>query len=110
MKLDPVTLATPFFILAVILEIVLARLGKAKANYDWRDARTSLLMGLGSTVAGALTGGLAIAATLWVYQFHLFAIPLKAWWAWVLIFFLEDLCYYVFTASATSGGSGGPLM
>jgi hypothetical protein len=64
MKLDPVTLATPVFIVAVILEIVLARLGKAKAHYEWRDARTSLLMGLGSTVAGVLTGGLAAAATL----------------------------------------------
>jgi sterol desaturase/sphingolipid hydroxylase (fatty acid hydroxylase superfamily) len=96
MKLDPVTLATPFFIVAVILEIVLARLGKAKAHYEWRDARTSLLMGLGSTVAGVLTGGLAAGATLWVYRFHLFHIQMTAWWAWVLIFFLEDLCYYTF--------------
>jgi sterol desaturase/sphingolipid hydroxylase (fatty acid hydroxylase superfamily) len=95
-KFDPVTLATPVFIIAVILEIVLARFGKAKAHYDWRDARTSLLMGLGSTVAGVLTGGLAIAATLWVYQFRIFDISLKAWWGWVLIFFLEDFCYYVF--------------
>ena len=46
MKLDPVTMATPFFIIAVILEIVLARFGKVKASYDWRDVRTSLLMGL----------------------------------------------------------------
>jgi sterol desaturase/sphingolipid hydroxylase (fatty acid hydroxylase superfamily) len=96
MSLDPVTLATPFFILAIVGELVLARLGKAKAYYDWRDACTSLLMGLGSTVAGVLTGGLAVAATLYVYRFHLFPIPMTAWWAWVLIFFLEDLCYYWF--------------
>ena len=31
---DPVTLATPFFVLAVVLEITLARFGKAKANYE----------------------------------------------------------------------------
>ena len=29
---DPVALATPFFILSIIGEIVLARLGKAKAS------------------------------------------------------------------------------
>ena len=28
-EFDPVTLATPFFILSIILEIVLARMGKA---------------------------------------------------------------------------------
>ena len=96
MNFDPVTLATPFFILAVILEMVLARFGRVKANYEWRDARTSLLMGLGSTIAGVLTGGLAAAAILWVYKFHIFNIGMKDWRAWVAIFFLEDLAYYVF--------------
>ena len=31
---DPVQLAIPFFVLAVILEIVLARMGKANARYE----------------------------------------------------------------------------
>ena len=51
---DPVTLATPFFILAVILEIVLSKLGKATAYYEPRDTAVSLSLGLGSTVAGVL--------------------------------------------------------
>ena len=34
---DPVTLATPFFILTVVLEIVLARFRVVKANYEAKD-------------------------------------------------------------------------
>jgi sterol desaturase/sphingolipid hydroxylase (fatty acid hydroxylase superfamily) len=93
---DPVTLAVPLFILTIVLEIVLARFGKLKANYEPKDTATSLLMGLGSTMAGVVTGGIVLAATIWVYQYRIFTIPMTAWWAWVLIFFLEDLAYYGF--------------
>ncbi len=62
--LDPVTLATPFFILAIVLEIVLARLGRAKARYEPKDTLVSLAMGLGSTVAGLATAGLVFATSL----------------------------------------------
>ena len=93
---DVVALAVPFFVLAIILEIGLARLGKARANYEVRDTAASLSMGLGSQIAGLLTGGAAIAATIWVYQHRIFDIPMTAIWAWVAIFLLEDLTYYVF--------------
>ena len=96
MTLDPVTLATPFFILAIVGEIALARLGRSEARYERRDTLTSLSLGLGSTVAGLLTGGLAAAATIWIYRFHAFDIRMTQWWAWVLLFFGEDLAYYVF--------------
>lgn len=96
MKFDPVTLATPFFILAVILEIALGRAKRAKANYEARDTAASLLMGLGSTAAGLLTGGVVAVATLYVYQHRLFDIPMTAIWAWVVLFLAEDLTYYWF--------------
>jgi sterol desaturase/sphingolipid hydroxylase (fatty acid hydroxylase superfamily) len=95
-KLDPVTLATPLFIATVIGEIVLARLNKVDARYETKDTAVSLVMGLGSTVAGVFTGGLVVAASLWVYQHRLFTIPMGAIWAWVAIFFLEDATYYWF--------------
>lgn len=95
-SLDPVTLATPLFIAAVILEIVLARLGKARARYEARDTATSLFMGLGRNVAAVATGGIVAASTLWVHQHRLFTIPASAAWAWVAIFFLDDLTYYGF--------------
>ena len=93
---DPVTLAVPLFILTIVLEIVLARFGKVKAVYEPKDTAMSLLMGLGSSVAGLLTGGLILAVTIWVYQYRVFTIPMTAWWAWVLLLFAEDLAYYGF--------------
>lgn len=93
---DPVTLATPVFILTIVLEILLARLNLVKARYEARDTAASLVMGLGSTLAGLLIGGVTVAASLWVYQHRLFTIPMTAVWAWVAIFLLEDLTYYWF--------------
>jgi sterol desaturase/sphingolipid hydroxylase (fatty acid hydroxylase superfamily) len=93
---DPVTLATPFFILTVILEIVLARMGKLEARYEAKDTAVSLGMGLGSTLAGVLTAGVSFAAAVWVYQHRLFNIPMSAVWAWVVVFLLEDVTYYWF--------------
>ena len=93
---DPVTLATPFFILAVILEIVLSKLGKATAYYEPRDTAVSLSLGLGSTVAGVLLASVIFAATVWVWEHRVFTIPMTAWWAWALIFLLEDFTYYWF--------------
>ncbi|MEW5687043.1 MAG: sterol desaturase family protein [Pseudomonadota bacterium] len=93
---DPVTLAIPFFVLAIILEVLLARFRKAEAHYETRDTAVSLTMGLGSTMSGLITGGLVFAATVWVYEHRLFTIPMTAVWAWVAIFLLEDLTYYWF--------------
>ncbi|WP_374570038.1 sterol desaturase family protein [Phenylobacterium sp.] len=94
--IDPVTLATPFFIIAIILEVLAGRMGKAKAAYEAKDTLTSLIMGLGSTVAGILFAGTIAAASLWIYQHRLFDIPMTAVWAWVAVFLLEDLTYYWF--------------
>nr|MEA2797977.1 hypothetical protein [Phenylobacterium sp.] len=93
---DPVTLATPFFILTVILEILLARLNKVDARYEAKDTAVSLTLGLGSTIAGVMIAGVTFAATLWVWQHRLFTLPMNAVWAWVAVFLLEDLTYYVF--------------
>ncbi|HVI33044.1 sterol desaturase family protein [Phenylobacterium sp.] len=95
-EFDPVTLATPIFILTIVLEIVLARLGKVRAHYEWKDTAVSLGMGLGSTVAGVITGGLVFAASLWAYEHRVFTVPFTAVWAWVALFLLEDLTYYWF--------------
>ena len=93
---DVVTLAVPAFVVLVVLEIVLGRLRLIRASYEPKDTAVSLGMGLGSTVAGAVTAGLVAAATVWVWRHRLFDIPMSAWWAWVAIFFLEDLTYYWF--------------
>ncbi len=94
--LDPVTLATPLFIIAMIAEILLARFGRARARYEPRDTATSLLMGLGRNVSAIATAGLVAAASLFVYRHRLTTIPTGAVWAWAALFLLEDLTYYGF--------------
>jgi sterol desaturase/sphingolipid hydroxylase (fatty acid hydroxylase superfamily) len=89
---DPVDWAVPGFILLVVIEMLWAR-RQAPDSYEPRDTLTSLAMGLGSTVSGALQAGLLLAGFLWVYQFRLFTIG-WTWWAFAICFVLDDLAYY----------------
>jgi sterol desaturase/sphingolipid hydroxylase (fatty acid hydroxylase superfamily) len=95
---SPVDLAIPGFILLIILEMLWAR-KNAPEKYEARDTLTSLALGTGSTVAGALTGGVVSVAALWLYDHRLFDIG-WVWWAWPLCFILDDLGYYWFHRSA----------
>jgi sterol desaturase/sphingolipid hydroxylase (fatty acid hydroxylase superfamily) len=89
---DPVAIAIPVFVLSIIVELVAVRLGW-RGDYDWRDTGTSLTMGLGNTIVGALLAGTAAAIATWAYQFRLFDIPL-GWASFALCFVLDDLAYY----------------
>jgi sterol desaturase/sphingolipid hydroxylase (fatty acid hydroxylase superfamily) len=92
---DPVTLAVPLFVAVMLAEIVACRV-RARADtagYEPRDTLTSLLLGLGSTIAGVLFGGLALALFAWAQPYRLLDIG-YAWWAWLAAFVLDDLAYY----------------
>ncbi|MCI3134940.1 sterol desaturase family protein [Phenylobacterium aquaticum] len=93
---DPVALAVPFFVLAILLEILLAKARVAHAYYETKDTFASLGMGFGRNIFGILTAGVTFAATIWVWNHRIFTVPFDAWWGWVAIFFLEDLTYYWF--------------
>jgi sterol desaturase/sphingolipid hydroxylase (fatty acid hydroxylase superfamily) len=95
---SPVDYAIPGFILLVVLEMLWAR-KNAPEKYEPRDTLTSLALGTGSTVAGALTGGVVSIAALWLYDHRLFEIG-WIWWAWPLCFVLDDLGYYWFHRTA----------
>jgi sterol desaturase/sphingolipid hydroxylase (fatty acid hydroxylase superfamily) len=95
---SPVDYAIPGFILLVVLEMLWAR-KNAPEKYEPRDTLTSLALGTGSTVAGALTGGIVSVAALWLYDHRLFDIG-WVWWAFILCFVLDDLGYYWFHRSA----------
>lgn len=95
---DPVKLAIPAFVLLILLEMWLTK-RRGRGRYDWRDAGTSLTLGFGSTIAGALTGGAVLAISLWAFQFRLFDVP-WAWWAFALCFVADDLAYYWFHRTA----------
>ncbi|WP_260597084.1 sterol desaturase family protein [Sphingomonas endolithica] len=91
---DIVQYAVPGFVLLVLVEMIVARF-RDTTRYEPKDTLTSLALGLGSTVAGALTAGIAYAMAVWVWQFRLFDIG-YAWGWFVLAFIVDDLAYYVF--------------
>ncbi len=95
---DPITYAVPGFVLLVLAEMVVARI-RGRDRYCPRDTLTSLALGLGSTVAGALSAGAVFALASWVAQFRLFDIG-WAWYWFALCFVLDDLAYYAFHRSA----------
>lgn len=95
---NPVDYAVPAFILLIIIEMLWAR-RTAPEKYEPKDTLVSLAFGTGSTVAGALTGGVVLAIGFWLYQYRLFDIGWQ-WWAWALCFILDDLAYYCFHRSA----------
>lgn len=93
---SPVNYAIPIFVALVLAEMLWAWKTQPHA-YEPRDTLTSLAFGLGSTIAGALTGGLFLAIFLWLYQFRVIDLGPEwwmAWWAWPLCFVLDDLKYY----------------
>ena len=95
---DPITHAVPFFIALVLAEMLAARL-RDRRRYCPRDTLTSLMLGFGSTVAGALSAGAVFWLAMQVWQLAPVHIP-YAWWAWALCFVLDDLAYYAFHRSA----------
>jgi sterol desaturase/sphingolipid hydroxylase (fatty acid hydroxylase superfamily) len=95
---NPVDYAIPAFVALIVIEMVIAR-RRDPARYEARDTLTSLMLGLGSTVAGVLVGGAALAIAYWAHNYRLFDIGL-VWWAWPLCFVLDDFFYYVFHRSA----------
>ena len=95
---NPVDLAVPGFILLVLVEMIVARL-RDRRRYCPKDTMTSLALGLGSTIAGVLSGGLVFALAVWLHQFRLLDVP-WVWWAFVVCFVLDDFAYYVFHRAA----------
>lgn len=91
-QLGPVEYAIPVFLALVIFEMIWAS-RRAPEKYEPRDTLTSLALGVGSTVAGALTAGLVAAAAVWLFQFRITTIG-WAWWAWAVCFVLDDFNYY----------------
>ena len=87
--------AIPFFVATVILEVILTVKVKLE-DYEFKDAGTSILMGLGNVAIGLFTKGLVLGIFYLTYNFyHLFEISF-VWWTWLILLFAEDFCYYWF--------------
>ena len=77
---SPIDYAVPAFIILIVAEMLWAR-RRAPEKYEPRDTLTSLALGTGSTVAGALTGALVFSLAMWIYENRVFEIG-WVWWAW----------------------------
>jgi sterol desaturase/sphingolipid hydroxylase (fatty acid hydroxylase superfamily) len=91
---DLIHYAIPFFVATVILEIILTVKVKLE-DYEFKDAGTSIIMGLGNVFISIFTKIMILAVFLFLYKFRFFTIPF-VWWAWLILLFAEDLCYYWF--------------
>ena len=86
--------AIPFFIILIVIEVLIS-LKRHIKTYKFKDAATSISMGLGNVFINIIAKGLVLSSFIYFYQFRLFDIPFT-WWSWVLILFAEDLSYYWF--------------
>ena len=97
---DLILYAIPFFVASLIVEWAAFRHDRddhhEKLGYERRDTATSLTMGLGNVFIniGWKVAVVGIYAAL--YELTPLRIPADAWWAWVLLFFADDLAYYWF--------------
>jgi sterol desaturase/sphingolipid hydroxylase (fatty acid hydroxylase superfamily) len=95
---DLVLYAIPFFVVFLVLEIVSFRVAAHDhddlVGYETKDTATSLTMGAGSVVIGAVWGFVAIVAYAGLYTLSPLRMPPDAVWAWALLFLCDDLAYY----------------
>jgi sterol desaturase/sphingolipid hydroxylase (fatty acid hydroxylase superfamily) len=101
--------AIPFFVLLLAVEWLSFRHahlhdhdhdhggdGHRLVGYELADTRTSLTMGLGNVAINVVWKFAVVAVYVALYELTPLRIPADAWWAWVLLFFADDLAYYWF--------------
>ena len=88
--------ALPLFFTAIALEAWWSRAGGLDL-YRGRDTVASLSMGLFALVVEILPRLLALAIMVKLHEISpLGDVVQRQWWAWLLLFFLDDLSYYWF--------------
>ena len=90
---DPSVLAAPLYIAALLFELACIQLGRARGHYTAKDTATSLTMGAGSVVWGALFALGVQGLLFFAYQFRIATLPITGL-TFVLCFVLDDFRYY----------------
>ena len=90
---DPVTLAVPFFVLAIAAEMLWTHRRHLTHRYETRDAAASLVTGLISTVVSAATGFVVVAAMMAVWRLRLTTLTINAA-SLMGLFVAYDCTYY----------------
>jgi sterol desaturase/sphingolipid hydroxylase (fatty acid hydroxylase superfamily) len=95
---DPVLFAIPFFILFLALEAMALRYLEDDSpykGYEYRDARSSILMGLGSLVVNGVARIGALLLYAWLYTLAPFHLDTHRWWVWAYAILAIDFLYYL---------------
>jgi sterol desaturase/sphingolipid hydroxylase (fatty acid hydroxylase superfamily) len=90
--------AIPFFVLLLVVEALSFRHYHEDdlVGYEAGDTRTSITMGLGNVAVNAVWKLAVVVVYAALYELTPLRIPEGAWWAWILLFFGDDLAYYWF--------------
>lgn len=97
---DLILHAIPAFVLLLAVEAisfhVLRHDDHELKGYERRDTATSLSMGLGNVFINIGWKVVVLAVYAGLHELTPLSIPADAWWAWVLLFFADDLAYYAY--------------
>ena len=88
--------AFPLFLLAIIAEIAISH-HKKRNLYDAKDSFTSFCMLIFTEVLEFIPKIIAFAAFYYLHKLSpLQEVILRQWWAWLILFLLDDFTYYWF--------------
>ncbi len=94
---NPITYAVPFFLLSILIELAALKWLDHDDNltgYLAKDARASLLMGLGSLVTSTIVKVVMFVAYVAIYQYVApFHVPMT-WWGILAAVVFIDFAYY----------------
>lgn len=95
---NPLTYAVPFFVLSIAIELAALKWLDHDDNvtgYAFKDARTSISMGIGSILFLTVFKIITFFAFVFVFaHFALFELDTSAWWYWPALLVGLDFCYY----------------
>ncbi len=92
---NPVVIAIPFFAATIALEAWWSQRAGASTHHK-RDTWNNILIGFVSVAFGLLFGLFISVIYSAAYSIAPFKFPTDAWWSWVVLFFVDDLAYYIF--------------
>jgi alkylglycerol monooxygenase len=94
MRLNPIALAIPVFLVAMGLELLVARARRRQA-YRLPDSLADLGCGVGQQVAGLFMAASLLAAYEWLFRrASLVHFASGSGWPWLLAFLWVDVAYY----------------
>ncbi len=90
--------AIPFFLLLLAVEAIAFQIARHEEHhgYERKDTATSLSMGLGNVFINLGWKIVVVAIYAGIYTLTPLRMPADAWWAWVILFFGDDLAYYAY--------------